>query len=203
MTTNKINFKLKASSTRSGFYSMKSSAIWILLIQYFTIGFATQQLTPEQQTHITFYATAHARLTHTFDPAEVHLEQYFETNKEQIEEYSNILNEIYSKISHNTVFEGINQHDRFDIFYKEVDDIVNKEFKNNKGRGKPWTFTLFKAWWLFAKLKFGKSVPNNHVLRNILCREHKNSNQMPEDKIKEALKEVKTLTKVKNERVFA
>ena len=198
MTTNKINFKLKASSTRSGFYSMKSSVIWIFFIQFFTTSFATQ-LTSEQQTHITFYATAHARLTHTFDPAEVNLERYFETNKEQIEEYSNILNEIYSKISHNTVFEGINQHDRFDIFYKEVDDIVNKEFKNNKGRGKPWTFILFKAWWLFAKLKFGKSVPNDHVLRDILCREHTNSNQMPEDKIKEALKKVQTLD-VKNKR---
>jgi hypothetical protein len=178
---------------------MKSSAIWIFLIQFFTTSFATQ-LTSEQQTHITFYATAHARLTHTFDPAEVHLEQYFETNKEQIEEYSNILNEIYSKISHNTVFEKISQHDRFEIFYKEVDDIVNKEFKNNKGQGKPWTFTLFKAWWVFAKLKFGKSVPNDHVLRDILCREHTNSNQMPEDKIKEALKKVQTLSAVKNKR---
>lgn len=166
--------------------------IWILFIHLITFGMSIEftDLTSEQQQFITYYADAYARLTFTFDPAEVPLEQYFETNKKEIEEYTNIKNSIHEKLRFNSKL-PYSEHDKFKIFETEVKKIVAKEFKNNP-TAKPQTFKLFKTWWALKLMNgperdIGKSVPKDHVLRDVYCRELQNTNQMPEEQIKEAL----------------
>ena len=170
--------------------------VWILFIHLITFGMSIefQDLTSEQQQFITYYADAYARLTCTFDPAEVPLEQYFETNKKEIEEYTEIKNSIHEKLRsvlllHN--YDHISEHDKFKIFETEVKKIIDKEFKN-KPTVKPQTFKLFKTWWALKLMNgperdLGKNIPNDHVLRDIYCREFQNNKQIPEEQIKEAL----------------
>lgn len=171
--------------------------IWILFIHLITFGVSIdfQDLTSEQQQFITYYADAYARLTYTFDPAEVPLEQYFETNRKEIEEYTNIKNSIHEKLRFNSKL-PYSEHDKFKIFETEVKKIIAKEFKNNPA-AKPQTFKLFKTWWAIKLMNgpkgdLGKNIPDNHVLRDIYCRELQNNKQIPEEQIKEALTIVRT-----------
>jgi hypothetical protein len=165
--------------------------IWILFnLITFGVSIEFKDLTSEQQQFITYYADAYARLTCTFDPAEVPLEQYFETNRKEIEEYTNIKNSIHEKLRFNSKL-PYSEHDTFKIFDTEVKKIVAKEFKNNP-TAKPQTFKLFKTWWAIRLINgperdLGKNIPDDHVLRGVYCLEFQNNNQIPEKQIKEAL----------------
>lgn len=147
-------------------------------------------LNPEQEEVITNLATVYSRLTHTFDPDEVPISQYFTANQNHVIEYGKMLDEIRGMLLTDSALSGINEHDRLEAFHKEVDDIVIKAHMNEKANPKPWTFKFFKAWWALQKL--GKDVPLEHQARVSVCEELENSRQVSPERINKALDEVRT-----------
>lgn len=168
--------------------------IWILFIHLIKFGISNdaEKISSEQHQFINYYANIYARLTYTFDPAEVPLEQYYNNNLKELQDYATIMKEIRREIDVAPGLSNFDEAKRFKIFFKEVDQIVQNEFKNNKHFQKPWTFKFFKAWYTLKRVSDSHfKIPENHPDKNAFCKELKISKQISEIQLKEALNTVK------------
>lgn len=148
------------------------------------IAVPTHILTPSQLDAITKLATYYAELTTTFDPQEVPLDHFYETNEDDIIAYNNIATEIRNMLYIDPEFKDLSEIDKYEAFFDIVDYQTNLIIKSNR---KPRTFKSFKLWWELTKTK------PTEDLKEIYCNEVERSHKISEKDITSALAQIEYL----------